>query len=62
MKRLNLIRPPSPQNPADVIRADTRDTRRHLPVPPLKGLREPRAASVSYRALSPHGDGLFMIK
>ena len=51
------------QNPADVIRADTCDTWRHptvpstahSPVPPLKGLRETRATSVSYRALAPHG-------
>ena len=49
--------PPPPQNPADVIRADTCDTRRYLPVPPLKGLRGTRTVTLFYRALSPDGDG-----
>ena len=49
--------PPSQQNPADIIRADTCDTRRHLPVPPLKGLRGTRTVTLFYRALSPDGDG-----
>ena len=57
--------PPPPQNPADVIRADTGDTRRyrvvpstaHRPMPPLKGLWETRTVTLFYRALSPDGDG-----
>jgi hypothetical protein len=49
-------RPLPPQIPADPLRGnpcDSRDPRRC--VPPLKGLRETRAASVSYRASVPAG-------
>ena len=53
--------PPSQQNPADIIRADTCDTRRHLPMPPLKGLRGTRTVTLFYRALSPDGDGVLSI-
>ena len=52
-RRHNLYRP---QIPADSLRGnpcDSRDPRRC--VPPLKGHREPRAASVSYRASVPAG-------
>lgn len=49
--------PPLLQNHADVIRADTCDTRRHLPMPPLKGLWETRTVTLFYRDLSPNGDG-----
>jgi RHS repeat-associated protein len=53
--------PLTSQNLAYVIRADTRDTRRFAdaprPSPPLKGLRETRAATVSYRASVPAGHG-----
>ena len=49
-------RPPLPQIPADPLcgnPCDSRDPRSH--VSPLKGLRETRAASVSYRASVPAG-------
>ena len=49
-------RPPLPQIPADPLcgnPCDSHDPRRC--VPPLKGLRNPRAASVSYRASVPAG-------
>ena len=49
-------RPHASQIPADLIRADTRDTRRHVPSP-LKRLPGTRAAGVSYRALAPGGAG-----
>ena len=51
-------RPQSPQIPADPLcgnPCDSRDPRRC--VPPLKGLRKLRAASVSYRASVPAGHG-----
>ena len=57
--------PPSSQNIVDVIRTYTCDLRRHpsvpstahRPMPPLKGLRGIRTVTLSYRALSPDGDG-----
>ena len=52
-------RPQPPQIPADSLRGnpcDSRDPRRCAP--PLKRLREPRAASGSCRALAPVGAGL----
>ena len=49
-------RPHASQIPADLIRADTRDTRRHVPSP-LKGLPGTRATDVSYRASVPAGHG-----
>ena len=49
-------RPHASQIPADLIRADTRDTRRHVPSP-LKRLPGTRATDVSYRALAPGGAG-----
>ena len=49
----------NPQNSADFIRGDTRDTRRYLaaprPSPPLKGLRATHTVIVSYRAVVPAG-------
>ena len=50
--------PLTPQNPAEFLRTNTRRYARYAethPVQPLKGLREPRAASVSYRASVPAG-------
>ena len=58
MPRRRPYRPQPPHIPADPLRGnpcDSRDPRRC--VPPLKGLREPRAASVSYRASAPNGAG-----
>jgi len=58
MTRHRPYRPQPSQIPADSLRGnpcDSRDPRRC--VPPLKGLREPRAASVSYRASVPAGHG-----
>ena len=51
--------PPTPQNSAECLRTNTRRYARYAephPVPPLKGHRETRTASVSYRALSPDGE------
>ena len=39
--------------------AEPRPTPTSRPVQPLKGLRNPRAASVSYRALAPNGAGIW---
>ena len=54
-------RPLTPQNPAEFLRPYPRRYARYAeihPVPPLKGLGETRAASVSYRAPSPYGETL----
>ena len=59
MKRLNLIRPPSPQNPADVIRVDTCDTRRLKN--PLARIMSMRRNALGYRYSSPHGDGVLSV-
>ena len=51
--------PPISQNPTECLRTNTRRYARYAethPVQPLKGLREPRAASVSYQASSPDGE------
>lgn len=56
MKRLNLIRPPFPQNPSDVIRADTCDTRRLKN--PLAGIMSTHRNALGYRYSSPRGDGV----
>ena len=56
MPRPLPYRPPLPADPLRGNPCDSRDPRSH--VSPLKGLREPRAASVSYRALAPVGAGL----
>jgi len=58
MNRRRTYRPPTSQIPADSLRGnpcDSCDPRRCAP--PLKGLRDPRAASVSYRASVPAGHG-----
>ena len=51
--------PLTPQNPAESLQTNTCRYARYAethPVQPLKGLREPRTASVSYRASSPYGE------
>ena len=63
MSSILTYSPPPQQNPVDVIRVDTCDTRRFpvapsttsCPVQPLKGLRGNRATVVSYRAFAPAG-------
>ena len=52
--------PLTPQNPAESLQTNTCRYARYAethPVQPLKGLREPRTASVSYRASVPAGHG-----
>ena len=64
MTRLRPYCPQTPPLPADLLRGnpcDSRDPRSHVSL--LKGLRETRASSVSYRAPSPYGETLsFEIK
>ena len=53
--------PPTPQKSTEFLRPYPRRYARYAeihPVPPLKGLGETRAASVSYRAPSPYGETL----
>ena len=65
MSSILTYSPPPQQNPVDVIRVDTCDTRRFpiassttsCPVQPLKGLRGNRAHILSYRAFAPAGAG-----
>ena len=47
------------QNPADVIRADTRDTRRLMN--PLAGITALHRNAPGYRYSSPHGDGVLSV-
>ena len=51
--------PPPPQNPADVIRADTCDTRRWMN--PLAGIMSMRRNTLGYRHASPHGGGVLSV-
>ena len=58
MNRHRTYRPLTLQNSSEILRTYTRRYARYAethPVQPLKGLRNPRAASVSYRALAPNG-------
>ena len=55
--------PLPPQTHAECLRTNTCRYAETHTVPPLKGLREPRAVSASYRASSPYGETLsFEIK
>ena len=58
MPAMRTYNPLTPQNPAESLRTNTCRYARYAethPVQPLKGLREPRTVSVSYRALPPYG-------
>ena len=48
--------PPTSQNPMEILRADTRDTRR--PMNPLTGICPTHRTPRGYRHASPHGDRL----
>ena len=48
--------PPTSQNPMEILRADTRDTRR--PMNPLTGICPTHRTPRGYRHASPHGAGL----